>query len=182
MSEAQSVSPPSIPTSIPEVAPSAPAIGENIPGFNMQYLSHIQNVLKTYPLSFVQVSCLIFAIISIILLYFFQEQVKSCLRAFVRKILYRTHVNADGTKVETHSRAATDGIYQMLTYLEQTWLAPADRSTMETLPANVELDERYSVAIPPPEGEDKQDDVVEETNPIDDEGIIDQTRLIVRDL
>ena len=77
----------------------------------------------------------------------------------------------------------------MLTYLEQTWLAPADRSTMETLPANVELDERYSVAIPPPEGEDKEhaelDNEQNQEVPVDtaDENeIIDETRYIVRDL
>lgn len=188
------------PPSIPTEAPSAPPMGDTpLGGLNMnlnaQYFSHIQDVLKGYPLSFVQIGSLIFLIICLILLYFFQERVKAILRGFVRKLLYKTHVNADGTKVETHSRASTDGIYQMLTYLEQTWLAPADRSTMETLPANVELDERYSVAIPPPPGEDKEHaELDNEQNqevqvvpvvPVDtaDENeIIDETRYIVRDL
>jgi hypothetical protein len=109
---------------------------------------HIQHVLNTYHLSFVQVILLVFLAISILAVFLFQETVKDILRGYVRRILYEYQMSSDGKMVDTTHRTASSSLFQWLIYLEHTWLAPSDSSLVEPLPTNVELSERYNIAIP----------------------------------
>lgn len=111
------------------------------------FMKHVQGVLDTYHLSFLQIAILVFLVISILTVYFFQDQVKDILRVFVRRMIYESQMSSDGKTVETTNRTGASSLNQLLTYLEQTWLS-SPNSRKESLPANVELSERYNLAIP----------------------------------
>jgi hypothetical protein len=131
------------------------------PNQGVQFMSHIQSVLATYHISVVQIIFFIFLILFFLAIFLFQEKFKSVLRHIVRKLIYSSQ--SDGKTVNTTSKTSSNSFNQWLTYLEQTWLAPSDRSAMMKLPANVHLDDKYSVGIPENnEEEDDEDDDVEE--------------------
>jgi hypothetical protein len=138
-----------------------PNISDSVPMQNMSFVSHIQSVLATYHISFVQIILFIFLIISFLAIFLFQEKFKAILRHIVRKMIYSSQMSRDGKSVNTTSTTSSNSFNQWLTYLEQTWLAPSDRSTMEKLPSNVRLDDKYSIAIPENE-EEEEDDEAEE--------------------
>jgi hypothetical protein len=139
-----------------------PNLSDSVPMQNMSFVSHIQSVLATYHISFVQIIFFIFLIISFLAIFLFQEKFKAILRHIVRKMIYSSQMSRDGKTVNTTSTTSTNSFNQWLTYLEQTWLAPSDRSTMEKLPANVRLDDKYSIAIPENDEEEEEDDEAEE--------------------
>jgi hypothetical protein len=136
------------------------------PNQGVQFMSHIQSVLATYHISVVQIIFFIFLILFFLAMFLFQEKFKAVMRHIVRKLIYSSQMSRDGKIVNTTSKTSSNSFNQWLTYLEQTWLAPSDRSTMMKLPANVHLDDKYSVAIPEnneeEEEEEEDDDDVEE--------------------
>lgn len=125
---------------------------------SIPFMSHIQSVLATYHISFVQIVFFILLVVSFLAVFLFQEKFKAILRHIVRKMIYSSQMSRDGKTVNTTSTTSTNSFNQWLTYLEQTWLAPSDRSTMEKLPANVRLDDKYSIAIPENDEEEEEDD------------------------
>ena len=69
------------------------------------------------------------------------------MRQFIRRVMYESHINTDKTSVDTTPRKSLTFFNQWLIYLEKTWLAPSNRSTIEKLPSNVFLSEKFNIAI-----------------------------------
>ena len=130
-----------------KVQPITPDLG-SLPEASVNsipFMSHIQSVLATYHISFVQIVFFILLVVSFLAVFLFQEKFKAILRHIVRKMIYSSQMSRDGKTVNTTSTTSTNSFNQWLTYLEQTW-----------------LDDKYSIAIPENDEEEEEDDEAEE--------------------
>jgi hypothetical protein len=74
--------------------------------------------------------------------------------------LFRIQTGRKENEVNTTYKTAENKWNQLLTYLEQTWLAPSDEKLRMSLPTNVHLDDSYRIMST--EEEESDEDSVEE--------------------
>ena len=119
-----------------------------------------QSILDTYPISVVHVGIIVFLLAGIVIFFAFEEKIKTYLRGKVRKLLYRIQTGGKENEVNTTYKTARSSWNQLLTYLEQTWLAPADEKLRIPLPSNVHLDDAYRVMTSEEEESDEEADQI----------------------
>ena len=122
------------------------------------------SVLDTYHISVVHVGIVVFILTGIVVFFAFEEKIKAFLRGKVRKLLFRIQTGGKDNEVVTTHKTAGNTWNQLLTYLEQTWLAPADEKLRIALPTNVHLDDSYRVMSLEEEAEEEEEVEEEETN------------------
>jgi hypothetical protein len=124
--------------------------------------SAFQSILDTYHISVVHIGIIVFILTGIVIFFAFEEKIKAFLREKVRKILFRIQTGRKENEVNTTYKTAENKWNQLLTYLEQTWLAPSDEKLRMSLPTNVHLDDSYRIMSTEEEEEESDEDSVEE--------------------
>lgn len=134
-----------------------------IKGFIMdsasEELNTFQNILDTYHISIVHIGVIVFIMTGFVIFFAFEEKIKAFLRGKVRQLLFRIQTGGKENEVITTSKMAESKWNQLLTYLEQTWLAPSDEKERIPLPTNVHLDESYRIMATEEEEEEEEDDI-----------------------
>jgi hypothetical protein len=121
-------------------------------------LSTFQSILDTYHISIVHVGLVVFILTGIVIFFAFEEKIKSFLRGKVRQLLFRIQTGGKENEVTTTSKTAESKWNQLLTYLEQTWLAPSDEKARIPLPTNVHLDDSYRIMSTEEESDEEIDE------------------------
>ena len=105
-----------------------------------------QSVIDTYHISVIHIGVIFFILTGIVIFFAFEEKIKAYLRGKVRKLLFRIQTGGGKVnEVNTTYKTAENNWNQLLTYLEQTWLAPSDEKSRIPLPSNVHLDDSYRI-------------------------------------
>lgn len=116
------------------------------------------SILDTYHISVVHVGIIVLVLTGIVIFFAFEENIKAFLRGKVRKLLFRIQTGGKENEVITTYKTAGNTWNQLLTYLEQTWLAPADEKLRKALPTNVHLDDSYRVMSTEKEAEESDEE------------------------
>ena len=119
--------------------------------------SAFQTILDTYHISVVHIGIIVIILTGIVIFFAFEEKIKAFLRGKVRKLLFRIQTGRKENEVITTYKTAENKWNQLLTYLEQTWLAPSDEKLRMTLPTNVHLDESYRIMSTEEEDEEEEE-------------------------